>query len=261
MKNKDSRKLRNLMLLTSLCAILSCSSGGGINRKFYTGSNNTPSNPSNPPIVNPNPSNPGTPTVPPVNPEIPETPVIPQSRFTTTPDRTKLMEGIYDDNTEKYSQKGTDDTTIDAMKYGFKKLNLRSPMETDRVDISNPTEMTVEKNGVAFWIDSNNSPIGEYEIKNILFNDKITNANNLTLHMEEGSTLLMINKATEYLSNYNLDFSKILSEITASKKPNINGTGYNVVKFINSSLKINEDIDLDDENDNKGYIRFKTIRN
>ena len=58
---KKSKKLRNLMLLTSLCAILSCASGGGGGGGGTE--NNTPSNPDKPSNINTTPSkpNPGTP--------------------------------------------------------------------------------------------------------------------------------------------------------------------------------------------------------
>ena len=78
MKTKNSRRLRNLMLLTSLCAILSCSSGGGGGSgKSYIG-NNTPINP---PIVNPTP---GTPPVTPGS-SITPPPVTPGSSVTPPP--------------------------------------------------------------------------------------------------------------------------------------------------------------------------------
>ena len=56
---KKSKKLRNLILLTSLCAILSCASGGGGGGGT---ANNTPSNPDKPSNINTAPSkpNPGT---------------------------------------------------------------------------------------------------------------------------------------------------------------------------------------------------------
>ena len=59
---KKSKKLRNLILLTSLCAILSCASGGGGGGGGTA--NNTPSNPDKPSNINTAPSkpNPGTPT-------------------------------------------------------------------------------------------------------------------------------------------------------------------------------------------------------
>ena len=58
---KKSKKLRNLMLFTLLCAILSCASGGGGGGGGTA--NNTPSNPDKPSNINTAPSkpNPGTP--------------------------------------------------------------------------------------------------------------------------------------------------------------------------------------------------------
>ena len=80
---KKSKKLRNLILLTSLCAILSCASGGGGGGGGTE--NNTPSNPDKPSNINTAPSkpNPGTPAPKPdsnpdpVKPPKPEDPVKP----------------------------------------------------------------------------------------------------------------------------------------------------------------------------------------
>ena len=84
---KKSKKLRNLILLTSLCAILSCASGGGGGGGGTA--NNTPSNPDKPSNINTAPSkpNPGTPapkpdsnpeTVKPTKPQDPGNPTKPQ---------------------------------------------------------------------------------------------------------------------------------------------------------------------------------------
>ena len=78
MKIKNSRKLRKLMILTSLCTILSCSSGGGGGSGGGTTSSNAPT-PGNS-------GNPGTSSV-----------VITNTRFTATPNLAKLKEGIYDE--------------------------------------------------------------------------------------------------------------------------------------------------------------------
>ena len=58
---KKSKKLRNLILLTSLCAILSCASGGGGGGGT---ANNTPSNPDKPSNINTAPSKPTNPSKP-----------------------------------------------------------------------------------------------------------------------------------------------------------------------------------------------------
>lgn len=244
MKTKNSRRLRNLMLLTSLCAILSCSSGGGGGSgKSYIG-NNTPINP---PIVNPTPGTPVTPVTPVIPPAV-ET----HSRFTTTPDQTKLKltEGIYDKS--YYTQEGDNSsnigsaaTVINASKYGIE-LDPITP-----VSITSATEMTIKENGAAFLIHTLPMFIGKNEIKDI-FNHSITHADNMTLHMDEGSALLMIQEAIIALSDS--DFSNILSEVTAPK-PIITGKGYNEIKFIDSGLAIDENINLDDDNDNKNYSK------
>ena len=59
---KKSKKLRNLILLTSLCAILSCASGGGGGGGGTA--NNTPSNPDKPSNINTAPSKPTNPSKP-----------------------------------------------------------------------------------------------------------------------------------------------------------------------------------------------------
>ena len=143
------------MLLTSLCAILSCSSGGGGGSgKSYIG-NNTPINP---PIVNPTS---GTP--PPVTPPV----VVNNTRFTTTPDITKLKEGIY--NRIKYTQDNDNvvynghTTIIGDRKYGFKLYKNES------IIIQPSTIMNVKKDGAAFNIPFlYTTSTSATEIRNIL---------------------------------------------------------------------------------------------
>ena len=258
---KNSRKLRNLMLLTSLCAILSCSSN---DRTFIADS--TPTDPKDPSIIIPvpskptDPSNPTDPSKPidPSNPTDPSKPIDPSkpdpekppvvdasSRFTTTPDITKLKEGIYD--SPKYEQKnGSNDsnngssTTINAMEYG-----LKSEFQTSTsLSILPLTEMIVEKDGAAFMLDVN-ATVDKNAIKRSIFSNDITNANNLKLTMKEGSYFLILRNADIKLSKS--DFSNILSGIS-DHLPTINGTGYNEIKFINSWLRIDESVNLDVEN-------------
>lgn len=221
------------MLLTSLCAILSCSSGGGGGSgKSYIG-NNTPINP---PIVNP------TPGTPPVTPPV----VVNNTRFTTTPDITKLKEGLY--FFLEYAQKGDNtsnmgtSTIVNAMKYGFN-------IETG-ITVSPSTSLTVKKDGAAFY-SKEYRRIGRNEVKDLL--NGIHDADNVTLDMRKGSNLLVI-RGPIYLSDS--DFSDILSEIPGLKS-RISGTEYNEVAFENSNLFVDENINLD-EDDNK---YFKTSLN
>ena len=252
---KNSRKLRNLMLLTSLCAILSCSSN---DRTFIADS--TPTDPKDPSIIIPVPSKPTDPSKPidPSKPTDPSKPIDPSkpdpekppvvdasSRFTTTPDITKLKEGIYD--SPKYEQKNDNNsnlgvtTIIDSMKYGF---------DVSRYILVLPsTKMIVKKDGAVFWKDVHNSVINKNFIKD-LTTFYLTDIDNLTLTMEEGSYLFMFQDAVINLSDSN--FSNILSEIPTLKS-RINGTGYNEIKFADTQLNIDEDIDLD--NDNNKYFK------
>ena len=243
MKTKNSRRLRNLMLLTSLCAILSCSSGGGgSGGKSYI-ENNTPINP---PIVNP------TPGTPPVTPGSSVTPpvVVNNTRYTTTPDITKLKERLYDrinytqDNDNNVYNGNT--TIIGDRKYGFK-LDKDDP-----ISIKPSTVMNVKKDGAAFDITFLYTP-SVTEIRNIL-NDKIKNAHNLKLNMDPDSNFLLVEFATIKLSDP--DFSNIIPN---ALKDRITGTEYNEVKFINSKLEIDEDINLDDDN-NKYYKKLSNIK-
>ena len=240
---KNSRKLRNLMLLTSLCAILSCSSN---DRTFIADS--TPTDPKDPSIIIPVPNKPTDPSKPidPSKPDPEKPPVVDaSSRFTTTPDITKLKEGIYD--SPKYEQKnGSNDsnngssTTINAMEYG-----LESVFQTSTsLSILPLTEMIVEKDGAAFVLHVN-ATVDKNAIKRSIFSNDITNANNLKLTMKEGSYFLILRNADIELSKS--DFSNILSGIS-DHLPTINGTGYNEIKFINSWLSIDESVNLDVEN-------------
>ena len=242
------KKLKRLMLLTALCAIISCGSGGGSPEVSNVP---TPITPGSPTPVNPvtptNPGNPGTPgsPTPPVTPGSSVTPpvVVNNTRYTTTPDITKLKEGIYDE--VKYTQKGTNasnnghTTTIGAMKYGLK-LSTSTP-----TSINPSTVMTVEKDGAAFLVRIFDY-IDETGINYVLNN--ITNPDNLNLTMKEGSNLLVLDEAVVRLSNH--DFSNII--IPNPLKSKINGNKYNKVKFTNTGLEIDEDINLDDNN-NKYY--------
>ena len=240
---KNSRKLRNLMLLTSLCAILSCSSN---DRTFIADS--TPTDPKDPSIIIPVPNKPTDPSKPidPSKPDPEKPPVVDaSSRFTTTPDITKLKEGIYD--SPKYEQKNSNNsnlgvtTIIDSMKYGFDVYGSMLVLPS--------TKMIVKKDGAAFWKDVHSSVINKNFIKN-LTTSYLKDIDNLTLTMEEGSYLFMFQDAVINLSDSN--FSNILSEIPTLKS-RINGTGYNEIKFADTQLNIDEDIDLD--NDNNKYFK------
>ncbi|WP_369716715.1 hypothetical protein [Leptotrichia alba] len=223
MKIKNSRKLRKLTILTSLCAILSCSAGGGGGSGSGGGSaSNTPT--------------PGNSSV-----------AITNTRFTATPNLAKLKEGIYDNL--YYAQAGSSNaaidgsnTTINAMKFG---LDIAGGYS-----VQHPTTINVKKGGTAFW-----SNIPGFIDKNIITGilNNITNLNNLTLNMDSGSTLLIGNDSDIKLSNS--DFSNIISGIHSHLRPTITGTGYNEIKFNDSKLFIDEDINLDD--DNNKY--FKTL--
>ena len=268
MKTKNSRRLRNLMLLTSLCAILSCSSGGGGGSgKSYIG-NNTPINP---PIVNPTPGTPPvTPgssiTPPPVTPGSSVTPpgssvtppsvtppvVVNNTRFTTTPDITRLKERLYD--RIKYTMNGSNTshngatTTIEPMQIGFE-LDKDDP-----ISIKPSTVMNVKKDGATFNIPFlYTTSTSATEIRNIL-SDQIKNAHNLKLNMDPDSNFLLLENAIIKLSDP--DFSNIIPDALKSK---INGDKYNEVKFINTGLEIDEDINLDDNN-NKYYKKLSNIK-
>ena len=221
------KKLKRVMLLTALCAIISCGSGGGGSPEV----SNVPT-----PII------PGSPT-PPV--------VVNNTRYTTTPDITKLKEGLYDG--DEYTQDGNNashngfNTTIGAMKYG---LELYKSTPTS---ISSSTVMNVQRDGGAFWYDADGE-INRDDIEDVF--EKITDPSNLTLNMLEGSNLLVVDNAMINLSDS--DFSNIISVIPALNSK-IHGTGYNEVKFINSKLLIDEDINLDDDN-NRYYKTLPKIK-
>lgn len=154
------KKLKRVMLLTALCAIISCGSGGGggspevsnVPTPIIPGSPTVPVNP----VTPTNPGNPGTPGSPtsPVTPSV----VVNNTRYTTTPDITKLKEGIYD--AVKYTQDGNNashnghTTTIGAMKYGFDvTYGFAEGVVPEDVDISSPTVINVKKDGAAFRIN------------------------------------------------------------------------------------------------------------
>ena len=258
------KKWKRLMLLTALCAIISCGSGGGggspevsnMPTPIIPGSPTVPVNPGTP--INPgNPGTPGSPTSPvtpgssvtppPVTPPV----VVNNTRFTTTPDITKLKEGLYDG--DEYTQDGYNDshngfnTTIGAMKYG---------LELDKVGATSiypSTVMNVQRDGGAFWYDADGE-INRDDIEDVF--EKITDPSNLTLNMVEGSNLLVVDNARINLSDS--DFSNIISVIPALNSK-IHGTGYNEVKFINSKFLIDEDINLDDDN-NRYYKTLPKIK-
>ena len=243
------KKLKRLMLLTALCAIISCGSGGGSPEVSNVPTPITPGSPT--PVT---PGTPGSPT-PPVTPGSSVTPpvVVNNTRYTTTPDITKLKEGIYDE--VEYTQDGDNDshngfnTTIGAMKYGLKLDKVGA------TSIYPSTVMTVQKDGAVFWVEMKDG-IGKEKIKNLL-STKINDGHNLSLDMKEGSNLLVVEKAFIALSDS--DFSNILSEIPDTLRPKITGTGYNEVKFTNSELIIDEDINLDDDN-NRYYKALQNIQ-
>ena len=184
----------------------------------------------------PTPGNPGTSSV-----------AITNTRFTTTSDLAKLKEGIY--NKFNYNPAGYytaivgNNTAIAAMKYGL-------DVGGGSINIPSPTTMTVKKDGAALL---SNTP--GFIDRNIIISilNGITNLNNLTLNMEPDSTFFVGTDADIKLSNS--DFSNIISGIHSHLRPTITGTGYNEIKFNDSKLFIDEDINLDD--DNNKY--FKTL--
>ena len=172
---------------------------------------------------------------------------ITNTRFTATPNLAKLKEGIYDEL--DYNQAGLpraingQTTTINSKQYGL-------DAGSGTITISPSTVMTVKKDGAALL---SNTP--GFIDRNIIIGilNGITNLNNLTLNMEPDSNFFVGTDADIKLSNS--DFSNIIPGIHSHLRPTITGTGYNEIKFNDSKLFIDEDINLDD--DNNKY--FKTL--
>ena len=126
---------------------------------------------------------------------------------------------------------------------------------TKPLTIAVPTTMDVKAGGGAMAFFEGNSV---YNGNTHFFTDPqeavkhyltklIHNAEKLTFNMEPNSYLFVLKGVEVELSK--TDVSDLLAKIPANQRPTINGTGYKLVKFDNSRLFVDKDVNLDDPND------------
>ena len=126
--------------------------------------------------------------------------------------------------------------------------------------ISNPTTVTVKKNGIAFdarhpsenFEFNDITPLPE-QIKDYLDNiSSYSELPHLTLNMEEGSFLFMARGGNIKTSQINKNLFS-----TAINKPVIIGDNYKEILLSRANLLIDKDANLDDPNDSYNLIKVE----
>ena len=165
---KKMRNAKRLALLTALCAIISCGAAGGGAGDKTSDNTPTPTNPNKPIDLKPVPNkpidlkpvddnpvkltpvNPGTSPIP-VNPGTPITPITPGvSTISITPGQPFDYINYVQSPRSKRDKIGKMDNVANNGQYGF------SMSQFGAIDFgidSDPTQLTVEKGGVAFLLD------------------------------------------------------------------------------------------------------------
>ena len=238
--------MKKLMLLTALCAIISCGGGGG------TSATNGGTSASNGP----------TPSTP-INPENPSAPGVSSHPIVAKIAAPKLSETnlamlkigknvdysvIKEDTKDGYPESFTSPITAISSYYEVKKNEIGIRVLSRELKIGVPTIMDVRTGGVAIVYDYDSSPYFNFvksDVRSLM--RAIKQINNLTLNMEPDSYLFMFTDAVVKLSETNL--GNIMSETPISLRPTINGTDYKMFKFHESYIMIDQDVNLDDPND------------
>ena len=219
------RKLRKSMLFALLlAAVVSCGGGGGAGGGSDRGTN--------------------TPT------PIP-TPSVNIGSRTIKTDLTKLNGGILE--TIDYNIVGEDMSSggnkiAGKTNYDVKNNEIAYSLNNPNIiDFVTPVTANIKSGGIVIKTKASgfiSNP--QNRIREIL-TQEMNNAHNLTLNMEPGSFLFMINGETMNLSD--TDITNIFSATPASSMPTINGTRYKNFKFDDSNLTIDQNVNLDDSND------------
>ena len=221
-----NKRKKLMLVIFSLIAIVSC---GGAGKSDDSGSGTSAT----------------TPTAP-------STPTITRStspRF-SMPDFSKLKinESItYDVIKEDpiyHSVKNTSKTHYDV---GKNEIGFKLYGSSNVINVANSTTMNVKEGGVAFLVSSSfNLKNPQLSVRELLA-QSMTNANKLKLNMNPNSYLFMIDDGAVNLSETNI--SDIMSGTSRNLKPEINGTDYKMIKFHNSKIFIDQNVNLDDPND------------
>ena len=220
------RKLRKSMLFALLlAAVVSCGGGGGGAGSGSDRGTNTPT-----PIP---------------------TPSVNIGSRTIKTDLTKLNGGILE--TIDYNIVGEDMSSggnkiAGKTNYDVKNNEIAYLLNNPNIiDFVTPVTANIKSGGIAIETKASgfiSNP--QNRIREIL-TQEMNNAHNLTLNMEPGSFLFMINGETMNLSD--TDITNIFSATPASSMPTINGTRYKNFKFDDSNLTIDQNVNLDDSND------------
>ena len=258
------KKTKKLMLFViSLLAIVSCANDVGSIRNRLIGKNkNTPAAPANPSAPG-NGGNNGS--VTPSNPANPANPSTPGAPTVST-----------DARFQKVNLGAIPNSELDIFAYNIAGEKLDAPKTASRnhyevkdrevgfylsrsatkpLTIAVPTTMDVKAGGGAMAFFEGNSVYSgnthfftdPQEAVKHYFTKLINNADKLTFNMEPNSYLFVLKGVEVELSKTNV--SDLLSKIPANQRPTINGTGYKLVKFDNSRLFVDKDVNLDDPND------------
>ena len=220
------KKVKRLLLVVGLFAIVSCGGGGGGNSGGTSQSTPTPKAPSEPAITRS--------TAP---------------RFTKTDFSLLNINESIDHQIIKEDMSNSWSKNTGSTYYNVQRNEIGFHLYGDNhriLNVISPTTMDVKTGGAAFSVSGDNLFNIHLKVRDML-TQYMTNANNLTLNMETGSYLFQFSRFNVNLSQTNI--TDILSGISISSRPLISGTGHKMFKFHDSDIRIDQDVNLDNPND------------
>ena len=125
-----------------------------------------------------------------------------------------------------------------------------------KIVFDNTVTANIKKGGTAFYYDLS-SVSGNFNFSNWYDNNFLHNNNSkLKLNMEDGGRIL-------FLSNGNLTLSGMINTFSLTNKIEVSGNNYIYASLVNSSLDLDKDINLDDNEDSykKLEILSSSIKN
>ncbi|WP_369713769.1 autotransporter outer membrane beta-barrel domain-containing protein [Leptotrichia sp. HSP-342] len=241
-------KTKKLMLaIFSLIAIVSCGEAG---KSGDSGSGTSATTPTAPVTSGPSTS--------------PATTISNMPRFTKT-DLSKLANNV---DIFKYAVVGEKwipsarNTTRTRYEVGNHQIGLElSGSSSSPLTVTRSTTINVKAGGAALSFDYYRTAESNSDFANApqlamrkYLTEYLKNANKLTINMEPGSYLFVFKGMDVELSKNNI--ANPLSAVPVSSRPTINGTGYKIFKFDNSTLSIDQNVNLDDPNDLYNQVEF-----
>jgi len=220
------KKVKRLLLVVGLFAIVSCGGGGGGNSGGTSQSTPTPKTPSEPAITRS--------TAP---------------RFTKTDFSLLNINESIDHQIIKEDMRISWSKNTGSTYYNVQRNEIGFVLSSDNsriLNVASPTTMDVKTGGAAFSVFYDNLFNIHLKVRDML-TQYMTNANNLTLNMETGSYLFEFSQFNVNLSQTNI--ADILAGTSISSRPVINGSGYKMFKFHASNIGIDQNVNLDNPSD------------